>query len=125
MATRTPGRTPEFPVVAWALSALGLLVPLVYSETMRDYTLPPKLLVLQGVLALTFADPASYDLIGEDDRLSVVGLDALAPDQPVTCILHKPDGSTVAFETTQTLSPGQIDWFKAGSALNLIKKQNA
>ncbi|MEL7209675.1 MAG: aconitate hydratase, partial [Actinomycetota bacterium] len=79
----------------------------------------------QGVLALTFADPATYDEIGEDDRISIVGLDGLAPDQPVRCVLHRPDGSTLEFETTQTLSPEQIEWFRAGSALNLIRQQIA
>ena len=79
----------------------------------------------QGVLALTFADPATYDEIGEDDRISVVGLDQLAPDRPVTCVLHRPDGSTLEFETVHTLSEGQIGWFEAGSALNLIRSQVA
>ena len=51
----------------------------------------------QGVLALTFVDPATYELIGEEDRISVLGLGGLAPDKPVTCRLHKPDGATVRF----------------------------
>jgi aconitate hydratase len=79
----------------------------------------------QGVLALTFIDPADYDEIGEDDRISVIQLDRLAPDEPVTCLLHRPDGSTLEFATTQTLSLDQIEWFEAGSALNLIREQIA
>jgi aconitate hydratase len=79
----------------------------------------------QGVLALTFMDPADYDEIGEDDRISVTGLDRLAPDEPVTCVLHRPDGSTHDFATTHTMSLGQIEWFEAGSALNLIRQQVA
>ena len=75
----------------------------------------------QGVLPLTFADPATYDLIGEDDRISVLGLADLAPDQPVRCRITKPDGSTVDFECNQTLSPEQIEWFRAGGALNIIR----
>ena len=79
----------------------------------------------QGVLALTFSDPASYDLIGEDDRINIIGLDELAPGRPVTCEVVKPDGSKVAFETTHTMSPEHIDWFRAGSALNIIRQRSA
>jgi aconitate hydratase len=75
----------------------------------------------QGMLPLTFADPATYDLIDEDDRISVHGLAELSPDQPVRCSIHKPDGTVIPFETTQTFSPDQIEWFRAGSALNIIR----
>jgi aconitate hydratase len=78
----------------------------------------------QGVLALTFADPATYDQIEEDDRMSVVGLADLAPDTPVRCIIHKPDGSTVDFETTHTMNDEQIEWFTAGGALNIIRQRS-
>ncbi len=77
----------------------------------------------QGVLALTFADPATYDLIEADDRISVLGLADLAPDVPVRCRITKADGTTVDFTATQTLSPEQIDWFRAGSALNIIRQK--
>jgi aconitate hydratase len=76
----------------------------------------------QGMLPLTFADPATYDQIDEDDRISVHGLADLAPDQPVRCSIHKPDGTVVEFATTQTFSPEQIEWFRAGSALNIIRR---
>ncbi|HMC79858.1 MAG TPA: aconitate hydratase [Acidimicrobiia bacterium] len=79
----------------------------------------------QGLLPLTFADPATYDQIGEDDTISVHGLAALAPDQPVRCTIHKPDGTTVEFECTHTFSPEQIEWFRAGSALNIIRSRTA
>jgi aconitate hydratase len=79
----------------------------------------------QGLLPLTFADPATYDLIGEDDRISVHGLADLAPDVNVRCTIHKPDGSTVDFECTQMFSPEQIEWFRAGSALNIIRARGA
>jgi aconitate hydratase len=79
----------------------------------------------QGLLPLTFADAATYDQIGEDDRISVLGLADLAPDQPVQCRITKPDGSTVDFECTQTFSPEQIEWFHAGSALNIIRARQA
>jgi aconitate hydratase len=79
----------------------------------------------QGVLPLTFADPATYDQIAEDDRISVLGLADLTPDQPVRCRITKPDGTTIDFETTHTFSPEQIEWFRAGSALNIIRARQA
>jgi aconitate hydratase len=79
----------------------------------------------QGLLPLTFADPATYDQIGEDDRISVHGLADLAPDVPVRCSITKPDGTVVEFEANQTFSPEQIEWFKAGSALNIIRRRSA
>ncbi|MDQ4067905.1 MAG: aconitate hydratase [Actinomycetota bacterium] len=77
----------------------------------------------QGVLPLTFADPSTYDEISEQDRISILGLHALAPDQPVTCRLHRADGPTLDFACTHTLSDEHIEWFRAGSALNLIRKR--
>ena len=77
----------------------------------------------QGVLALTFADPATYDRIGQDDTLSVLGLADLAPDVPVRCQIVHSDGTREEFQATHTLSPEQIEWFKAGSALNIIRKR--
>ena len=79
----------------------------------------------QGVLPLTFADPADYDRIDEDDRISVVGLADLAPDQPVRVVITKPDGSTVDISTNHTFSDEQIEWFRAGSALNIIRRRTA
>jgi aconitate hydratase len=78
----------------------------------------------QGVLALTFADPTSYDLIHEDDRISVVDLHELAPDRPVRCVIHGSDGRTVEFAATHTMNNEQIEWFRAGSALNIIRRKN-
>lgn len=75
----------------------------------------------QGVLPLTFADPSVYDAIGEDDRISVVGLSELADGKPVDLVLTKPDGTTVSFQANHTMSPEHIEWFKAGSALNIIR----
>jgi aconitate hydratase len=75
----------------------------------------------QGLLPLTFADPATYDQIDEDDTISVHGLADLAPDVDVTCTINKPDGATIDFECTHTFSPEQIEWFRAGSALNIIR----
>jgi len=79
----------------------------------------------QGVLALTFADPADYDRIGENDRLAVRGLADLAPDEPVTVEVTAPDGARWSFEGLHTLSDDQIEWFRAGSALNIIRSRAA
>ncbi len=76
----------------------------------------------QGVLPLVFSDPATYDEVGELDRISILGLDTLAPDQPVACRLHRPDGSALDFSCTHTLSDEHIAWYRAGSALNLIRQ---
>ena len=79
----------------------------------------------QGVLALTFADPSFWDTIGDGDTISINGLSELAPGKPVDCVLHKADGGSIEFQTNQTLSEDQIEWFHAGSALNLIREQTA
>ncbi len=76
----------------------------------------------QGMVPLTFADPADYDRIGEDDRISVVGLADLAPDRPVTVRVTPGDGDPWEFEANHTFSPEQIEWFRAGSALNVIRR---
>jgi aconitate hydratase len=77
----------------------------------------------QGVLPLTFADPAVYDLIEQDDRINVLGLADLTPDVPVRCQIVKPDGTTIDFEGLQTMNDEQIGWFRAGGALNIIRQR--
>jgi aconitate hydratase len=79
----------------------------------------------QGLLPLTFADPATYDAIGADDRISILGLADLAPDTPVRCRLRRPDQSTMDFDCRHTFSPAQLDWFRAGSALNLVRQRRS
>lgn len=78
----------------------------------------------QGALALTFANPADYDLIREDDTFDFLGLADLAPGSQLTVVLHHADGSTDEFKANHTYSDTQVEWFKAGSALNLIRAQN-
>jgi len=78
----------------------------------------------QGMVPLTFADPATYDLIGEDDRISVLNLPPV-PDQPVQCQIRKPDGTVIDFEATHTFNDEQVGWFKAGSALNIVRQKVA
>ncbi|MGK7346769.1 MAG: aconitate hydratase [Candidatus Nitrospinota bacterium M3_3B_026] len=75
----------------------------------------------QGVLPLTFADPADYDKVAERDSVSIRGLSELAPGRPVTVVLKHEDGSEEAFEAMHSLNEEQIEWFKAGSALNRIR----
>ncbi|MDP6481950.1 MAG: aconitate hydratase [Acidimicrobiales bacterium] len=77
----------------------------------------------QGVVALTFADPADYDLIGEHDRISITGLAELAPGSPVNVVISHQDGTDTHIATNHTMSVDQIEWFRAGSALNLIRHQ--
>ena len=79
----------------------------------------------QGVLALTFADKADYDKIQEDDTIDIVGLSDFAPGKQMTLVLHHKDGSVDEIKANHTYNENQIEWFKAGSALNLIKMQNA
>jgi aconitate hydratase len=77
----------------------------------------------QGILPLTFADPADYDSFEQGDRVSITGLSALAPGQPVTVLVRKPDGRTVTVRGRHTLTREQIAWFRAGSALNLLRQK--
>ena len=79
----------------------------------------------QGILALTFADPSTYDQIEQDDKLSFLGLGELEPGKPVYCEIVKPDGTTVEFEANHTLNDEQIQWFRAGGALNIIRARSA
>ncbi|KND03367.1 aconitate hydratase, mitochondrial [Spizellomyces punctatus DAOM BR117] len=74
----------------------------------------------QGVLPLTFADPKDYDKIEPSDKVSIIGLTSFGPGKPVTLRLTKKDGKKVDIKLNHTFNEGQIEWFKAGSALNLM-----
>lgn len=76
----------------------------------------------QGVLPLTFVNPADFDKVQEDDRVAITGLKELAPDRNLTVTLTHSDGSTDSFEVAHTMNEEQIRWFEAGSALNKIRK---
>ncbi len=79
----------------------------------------------QGMLALTFANPADYDLIREDDNIDIIGLTTFAPGKQLIVVLNHADGTKNEIAVNHTYNQNQIEWFKAGSALNLIKLQNA
>ena len=78
----------------------------------------------QGMLPLTFANPSDYDLILEDDKFNLVGLNELAPGKQVDAIIIHANGTTDKIKLNHTMNQNQIEWFKAGSALNLIAAQN-
>jgi len=79
----------------------------------------------QGMLGLTFANKSDYDLIEEDDQIDILGLTSFAPGQPLQVRLRHADGDTDLITVNHTYNEGQIAWFKAGSALNLIKMQES
>lgn len=76
----------------------------------------------QGMLALTFADKDDYDRILEDDVVDIVGLTAFAPGTPLTVVLHHNDGTSEEIKANHSYNANQIEWFKAGAALNLMGK---
>ena len=79
----------------------------------------------QGMLALTFNDKADYDKIQEDDTISIEGLTEFAPGKSLTVVLQHKDGSVDSIVVNHTYNAQQIEWFKAGGALNIIRKQVA
>ncbi|MGC3977696.1 MAG: aconitate hydratase [Paludibacteraceae bacterium] len=76
----------------------------------------------QGMLALTFVDKNDYDKVRENDTVSIIGLTEFAPGKNFNVILHHGDGTTDSIEVAHTYNDQQIGWFKAGSALNSMKK---
>ncbi|KAF7964972.1 hypothetical protein HWV62_1292 [Athelia sp. TMB] len=79
----------------------------------------------QGMLALTFADPADYDKISPSDKVTIKGLEGFAPGRNLTLVAKKADGSTAEIALAHSFNEGQIEWFKAGSALNLMAAKAA
>ncbi len=78
----------------------------------------------QGMLALTFADPADYDKVRQDDTVDIVDFDQMQRGVPLTIVLHHSDGTTDTFKVNHTYNQAQIDWVRAGSALNKIREEN-
>jgi aconitate hydratase len=79
----------------------------------------------QGMLGITFADSNDYDKIQEDDKIDITGLTTFAPGKQLTVVLHHQDGTTESFPVNHTYNAQQIEWFKAGGALNIIRRQMA
>jgi aconitate hydratase len=79
----------------------------------------------QGMLALTFANPADYDKVREDDLIDIEGFDTFAPGKPLQVVLRHRDGSTDRFDVNHTYNEQQIEWVRAGSALNKIREEFA
>ena len=77
----------------------------------------------QGMLALTFANPADYDKIRQDDTISILGFDSMKPGEPLTILLNHTDGTEEKFPVNHTYNQAQIDWVKWGSALNQIRSE--
>ncbi len=99
---------------------LGMAIVLVKSFARIHETNLKK----QGMLGLTFANEADYDLIQEDDTIDTIDLNEFAPDKPIHLKLTHADGSTDTIKCNHTYNEGQIAWFRAGSALNKIKEDN-
>jgi aconitate hydratase len=76
----------------------------------------------QGMLAITFAYPADYDKIKEDDVIDIIGLKDMAPGKPLTVILHHANEKSEEFSVNHTYNKNQIEWFRAGAALNLFRE---
>ncbi|XP_030066209.1 aconitate hydratase, mitochondrial isoform X1 [Microcaecilia unicolor] len=76
----------------------------------------------QGLLPLTFANPADYDKIHPEDKISIVGLKDFRPGQPLKCVIKHQNGSEESILLNHTFNETQIEWFKAGSALNRMKE---
>jgi aconitate hydratase len=77
----------------------------------------------QGMLALTFANKEDYDKVLEDDTIDIVGLLSFTPGRPLKMVLRHKDGSTHEVILNHTYNQPQIEWFKAGGALNVIRRQ--
>lgn len=73
------------------------------------------------MLGITFADPNDYNKVRENDVIDILGLTSFAPGVPLQVVLHHEDGAQESFEVNHTYNEQQIEWFKAGAALNLIR----
>jgi aconitate hydratase len=78
----------------------------------------------QGILTLTFSDKEDYNKIKENDKIDIIGLKEFRPGKQLTLVLNHSDGSKEDIKVNHSYNKTQIEWFKAGSALNLIRKSN-
>jgi aconitate hydratase len=79
----------------------------------------------QGMLALTFDDKADYEKFREDDSIDIIGLTTFSPNQKLTLVLHHNDGTTDEIRVNHSYNEQQIEWFKEGAALNIIRRDFA
>lgn len=79
----------------------------------------------QGMLALTFANPADYDLVRQDDQIDILGLETMERGKPLQVVLRHADGTTDQFDVNHTYNQAQIEWVRSGSALNKIREELA
>jgi aconitate hydratase len=75
------------------------------------------------MLAFTFANPADYEKVRQDDTIDILGFDEIAPGKNLTVVLHHADGSEERFEVKHTYNQAKIGWVRAGSALNKIREE--
>ena len=79
----------------------------------------------QGMLALTFDDKADYEKFREDDNIDIIGLTEFAPNKKLTLVLNHADGSSDTIHVNHSYNEQQIEWFKEGAALNIIRRDFA
>jgi aconitate hydratase len=79
----------------------------------------------QGVLALTFVNPSDYDKVQETDKISILDLSQIQPEKNIRCILHHADGTKDEILLKHSYNDFQIQWFKAGSALNILRERES
>ena len=79
----------------------------------------------QGMLGLTFDNPLDYDKVLEDDSIDILGLESFEEGRQLTIALHHANGTTETFPVNHTYNAQQVEWFKAGSALNIIRRSIA
>ena len=77
----------------------------------------------QGLLALTFSNPIDYEKILEDDRISLKGLSDFSEKQPIQCIVEHVNGTSEEIILNHSYSNSQIEWFKSGSAMNVLRNR--
>ena len=77
------------------------------------------------MLGLTFENKEDYNAIQEDDTIDIIGLETFSADKPLHLVLHHADGSSQTIQVNHTYNDQQIEWFKAGGALNIIRKEFA
>ena len=77
----------------------------------------------QGILALTFQNPNDYDKIKENDRINIMGLNNFQPNIPIQCLIQHDDGTKEKISLCHSYNNFQIEWFRAGSALNVLRSK--